>query len=232
LKYEEDRMKNVLAGIVVIFVLIIAGYFGISFLMEKKTVDLRSEVESVRQRLQKIEDESRVAPLQPDADAAKIIKTVNAVSVKADSLEASLEKETTSLEDALTKQRMSADEALKKQAETIEKNYRESLSRIQAINFGATMAGIRAHILKARFEMGTKNIGTAKAELEFIDELLKDAVSSVSDERKKVLQDLQSTLKKARTEIDTDLPSAANKIELLWHEISQLIRKARTHEAG
>lgn len=225
-------MKNALVVILLIVAFAVAGYFGLSFLMEKKTADLRSDVQDLKQRLQRIEDESKAAPLLPDADTGKIIKTVNAISLKANSLEASLEKEKSFLEDALNKQKMSTEEALKKQAETAEKNYRETLSGIEAINFGATMAGIRAHILKARFEIGTKNVGTAKAELEFIDELLRDAVSSVSDERKKVLQDLQSTLKKARTEIDTDLPSATNKIELLWHEISQLIRKARAHEAA
>jgi hypothetical protein len=225
-------MKSVLAALLVIGVLIGAGYFGLPFLIEKKIAGLRSEVEDLKQRLQKMELESKAAPLPPEADAGKIIKTVNAISLKTTSLEASLEREKSALEDSLKRQKMSTEETLKKQAETAEKNYRETVSRIEGINFGAAMAGIRAHILKARFEIGTKNLGTAKAELEFIDELLRDAAGSVSGERKRVLQDLQSTLKKARTEIDTDLPSATNKIELLWHEISQLIRTGRPHEAA
>ena len=225
-------MKNVLAAILVAGIFIVAGYFGFPFLIEKKTADLRSEVQDLKQKFKKMEDESKAAPLQPDADARKVIKTVNALSLKAHSLEASIEKEKSSLEDSLKKQQMSAEKVLKKQAETAEKNYRETLVRIQGINFGATMDGIRAHLLKVRFETGAKNLGTAKAELELIDELLGDAAGSVSDEKKRVLQEFRSTLKKARMEIDTDLPSAANKIELLWHEISQLIRKARPHEAA
>ena len=50
--------------------------------------------------------------------------------------------------------------------------------------------------------------------------------SPASDENKKAIEELQSTLKKARAEIDTDLPAALNRIDLLWHEMGKLLKKA------
>jgi hypothetical protein len=36
---------------------------------------------------------------------------------------------------------------------------------------------------------------------------------------------LQGILNKARAEIDTDLPAASNRIDILWHEMGTLLRK-------
>lgn len=80
-------MKNAVIITVAIAVIAVAGYSGIPVLMKKETAGLRSEVNDLKQRLQRIEDESKVAPLQLDADAQKIIKTVNAISLMDVSLE-------------------------------------------------------------------------------------------------------------------------------------------------
>jgi len=47
----------------------------------------------------------------------------------------------------------------------------------------------------------------------------------ISDENKKVIEELQGILKKARAELDTDLPATINRIDLLWHEMGKLLKK-------
>ncbi|MBM4140292.1 MAG: hypothetical protein FJ242_02190 [Nitrospira sp.] len=88
------------------------------------------------------------------------------------------------------------------------------------------MASIRGHILKVKVDLVAKNIGSAKNELSLIDEAFEKAKTSASDENKRIIEELQVTLRKARADIDIDLPAAINRIDLLWHEMSKLLRKA------
>ncbi len=215
-------MKNVLIVIILLGVIAGAGFFGIPVLIEKKTTDLKSDVQNLKQRIQKIEEESKVVPLPLDADAQKIIKTVNAISLQVNSLENSFKKETAATNELIKKQRTANEDAFKKQAEIIEKTNKETQERIQKIMFDATMAGIRGHILKTRVDLVAKNIGTAKTELDLINGAFEKVKISAIEKDKKVIEELQGILKKARAEIDTDLPAALNKIDLLWHEMSML----------
>ncbi len=236
-------MKTVLVILLLIAFIIAIGYFGLPVLIEKKTAGLRSEVQDVRQRLQKIEEESKAAPLQPDANVREVIKTVNALYHQLKSSEDSFKKGQSATEEvikkqgeategalkkqseAIEKQKTATEEAFRKQAEAIERINKDIQAKIQRITFDATMANIRGHILKARVELVAKNIGTAKNELDLTYEAFEKAKTSASDEYKKVIEELQTTLKKARAEIDTDLPAALNRIDLLWHEMSKMLRK-------
>lgn len=234
--------------IIFLIVLIIAmvgiGYFGLPIIIEKETTGLRSDVQDVKQRLQKIEEESKAAPLKPDADVQKVIKTVNAIYHKVKSLEDSFKKGMSTTDEAIKrqgkvteealkkqaeaieKQKMATEDAFKKQVEVIEKINKETQERIQKIMFDASMASIRGHILKARVELVAKNVGNARTELDLIDELFSKVATTASVENRKVIEELRVVLKRARAEIDTDLPAAINRIDLLWHEMSKLMRKA------
>jgi len=218
-------MKNVLIAIILFGVVIGVGFFGIPVLIEKKTEDLKSDVQDLKQRIQKIEEESKVVPLPLDAGAKKIIKTVNAISIHVNSLENSFKKETAATNELIKKQMTVNEDAFKKQAEVIEKINKEIQERMQKIMFDATIEGIKGHILKTRVDLVAKNIGTAKTELDFINGSFEKAKTSASDEHKKVIDELQTTLKRAMAEIDTDLPAALNRIDLLWHEMGKLLRK-------
>lgn len=218
-------MRNVLTVIILIGVLIAAAFFGIPLLIDKRTADMRSEVQDLRQRLQKIEEQSKVAPLPPDADTRKVIKTVNALSLQVNSFENSFKKEVTATNELIQKQKTSNEEAFRKQTEVIEKNHKETLAQIQIIKFDAALANIRSHSLKARMEIVARNIGTAKTELDLIDDLFTSAMTSAPEENKKIINEMQLSLKKAKAEMDSDLPSATNRINTLWYEISKLIRK-------
>ncbi|MEW6417666.1 MAG: hypothetical protein AB1480_06050 [Nitrospirota bacterium] len=216
----------IIFSIILIVAIIGACYFGLPILIEKETTGLRTDIKDLNQRLQKIEEEAKSAPLKPDADVQKVIKTVNAIYHKVNSLESSFNKGISVTNETIKNQKATIEEALKRQAESLDKINKETKATTHMIMFDAAMANIRGHILKARVEIAAKNVGTAKNELDLIHEAFEKAKTSASDENKKVIEELQSTLKKARTEIDTDLPAAINKIDLLWHEMGKLLRKA------
>jgi cell division septum initiation protein DivIVA len=218
-------MKNVLLIIIFIAVLAMLGYFGLPFLIEKEVAGLRSDVLSLRQKVQKMEEESR-APLPANADAGKIIGAVNAISHKVASLDESFNKNMSAANDMLKKQKTETEEALKKQAESIDSNKKEILGQLQKIRFADAIEDIRGRILKVKLDLISRNIGTAKNELGLIDETLRGMKASASDEDKKMIEDFQKILKKAMTEIDVDLPSATGRIDLLWHEMGKTLRKA------
>jgi hypothetical protein len=218
-------MKNVLLIIFLIAVLGLLGYFGLPFLIDKKTESLRADVVSLKQRVQKMEEEART-PLPPNADAGRIIKAVNDLSHKLASLEESFKKETSGANEALNKQKTTTDEALKKQAELIDNNKKEILDQLQKIRFAGAVEDVRGRVLKVKLDLVSRNIGTAKNEMALIDETLGSMKASASDENKKTIEDFQKILKKARAEIDVDLPSATSRIDLLWHEMGKITRKA------
>ena len=218
-------MKTVLIIILVLILSIGAGYFVLPILIQKETAVLKSEIRDVKQRLERIEKSMEIAPLQPDADFQKVIQTLNALHLKVVSLEDSFKKSSAVVDETMKKQNTANEETLRKQAETMEKITKETQSKLQEIMFDATMALIRGHILKARVEISSRNVGTARSELDLINDLLTDAKSSASGKNKEVIEELQGLLKKARAEIDTDLPAALNKIDLLWYEMSRLLRK-------
>ncbi len=237
-------MKTVLIVLSLFVAIIVAGYFGIPVLIQKETAGIKSDVHDIKQRLQKIEEESKAAPLKPEANLRDIIKTVNAIFHKVNSIEDSFKKGMSNTDEAIKKQsneteeafkkqseiiekqKMATEEAFKKQAEVIEKTNKEIQEKIKKIMFDARMANIRGHVLKARVEIVAKNVGTAKNELDLINEAFEGAKTLASDDNKKAIEELQATLKKAKAEIDTDLPSALNRIDLLWHEMGKLLRKA------
>lgn len=237
-------MKTILVTLALIVVTVVVGYFGIPVLIQKETASIRSDIQDMKLRLQKIEEESKAAPLKSGADVQEVIKTVNAIFHKMNSLEVSLNKgmsqtdgaikrQGNATEEALKKQaeaienqKKATDEAFKKQAEVIEKTNKEIQERIKKIMFDVRMANIRGHILKARIEIVANNVGTAKNELDLIFKAFEDTKSLASDENKKDIEELQTTLKKAKTEIDTDLPAALNRIDFLWYEMGKMMKKA------
>lgn len=216
-------MKTVLIVLFLFIAVIGAGYFGLPVLINKETAGLRSEVQDVKQRLQKVEEFTQVAPLQPDADFPKVVKTLNALYARVAKLEDSFKKDISATNESLKNQKLNTEETEKKLSETIDKMNKDVNARMQKIMFDARMANIRGHVLKARVEIVSKNVGTAKNELYLINEAFEGAKTLASDDNKKVIEELQATLKKAKAEIDNDLPSALNRIDLLWHEMGKLL---------
>jgi hypothetical protein len=218
-------MKTALIGfIIALIVVAAAGYFGLPILIDRETSVLKQELRDVKQRLQKIEEESKVVPLKTDADTGKIVKTVNALSLQVKSMDDSFKKDSSALRDTLKNLRAENTEGLKKQAESADKMQKETQAQIQKIKFYAAITNIREHVLRIKLDLESKNIGTAKNELNLIDGEIEKVKPSVPDAAKKTLAEMQTTLNKAKAEIDTDLPSSINRIDLIWHEMNKLIR--------
>jgi hypothetical protein len=219
-------MKTVLAAIVSIAVVLSAGYFGLPVLIEKKTAGLNADVQALKQKLEKMDEESRIAPLQPTADTQKITKVVNSLASKVTAIEDSFKKGMATTDETIKKQKAATEEALKKQIEAIDKITKDTEAKIQRNMFYALMATIRGNVLKVKLELVAKNIGTARNDLELISGTFDKAKTLAAEENRKVIDELQGILKKAKGDIDTDLPSAINRIDLLWNEMSRVLLKA------
>ena len=226
-------MKTVIPLIFVILLLLAFGYFGLPILVDKETVQLRSDMQELQQKVQKIEefiqgeeDARKSTKLTPDADLQKVIRTVNAFASRVAVLEDTQKKDVSDIDNKLKEQRETQETALSKQTERIASINQETKSSAQKIEFDAAMANIRVHILKAREDLLYKNIGTAKAEFILISEALEKIKNSASEENRKMIEELQRILKSAKNEVDSDLPAATNKIDLLWHEMGKLLKKS------
>lgn len=219
-------MKTVIVVIILIAVVLSVGYFGLPVLIEKKTAGLRADVQALKQKLEKMDEESKIAPLQPTADTQKIIKVVNSLSSKETALEDSFKKGMSATDETIKKQKTATEEAFKKQTEAIDKITKDTEAKIQRNMFYAVMATIRGNVLKVKLELVAKNIGTARNDLELISVTFEKAKTLATEENRKVIDELQGILTKAKGDIETDLPSAINRIDLLWNEMSKMLRKA------
>ena len=123
------------------------------------------------------------------------------------------------------KQGVNTEEALKRQSENLDKANKEIQSSLQRLIFNVAMATVRGNLIKVQVELKSKNIGTAKAEIDLINDIFEKTKTSASHEQKKTIEELQTSLKKAKEEMDANLPAAINRVDLLWHEMGKLIRK-------
>jgi len=217
-------MKTVFILVVVIAAIAAGGYFGLPVMIDSRTAALKSEVGELKQRLQKMEDNAKTAPLPPDADAGRIIGAVNALAAKTAAVENALAKDRAAIDAAARDQTTAMENALKKQADALDRLGRETEAKLQKSVFSSFMAAVRGHVLKVKVELAAKNIGTAKNELELISETFEKAKASAGEEQKRIIDELLGTVKKIRAEVDADLPSAMNRVDILWHDMSRLLR--------
>jgi hypothetical protein len=212
--------------------LVTAGYFGGPILIENYIAGLRSETNEIKQRLLKIEEfvkkeeEAKKAAFLPsDADAQRIIKSVNAISSKVVPMEENLKKALSRVEETVKNEGTVQQEALNRQSNAVDKTLKEINSRIQLIILETTMASVKGHILKVQAELRVLNLGAAKTEVDLIDEFFEKTKTLSNEQEKKTIGEFQGALKKAKEEINTDLPAAINRIDLLWHDISRWTQK-------
>jgi DNA repair exonuclease SbcCD ATPase subunit len=218
-------MKTMLMLIVVIAAVATGGYLGLPVMIDSRTAALKTEIEELKQRLHKMEDDAKTAALPADADTGRIIKMVNALSAKTAAVEKTLTRDRAEIDAAAREQRTALDEALKKQADALNRVSGEMEAKLQKSIFSSFMADVRGHVLKVKVELASRNIGTAKNELELISELFERAKVTSGEEQKRIIEELQGMVRKIRTEVDTDLPAAVNRVDTLWHDMSRLLRK-------
>ena len=217
-------MKTVLILVVVIAAIAAGAYFGLPVMIDSRTAALKAEVGELKQRLQKMEEEAKKAQLPPDADAGRIINAVNALAARTAAVERALAADRAASAAAAGDQKTALEGALKKQADALDRLGRETEAKLQKSLFSSFMAVVRGHVLKVKVELSARNIGTAKNELELISETFEKAKASAGAEQKRIIEELQGTVKKVRAEVDADLPAAVNRVDILWHDMSRLLR--------
>ncbi len=217
-------MKTSFIIIVVIAAVAAGAYFGLPVLIDSRTVILKTEVEGLKQRLQKLEEDAKTAVLPADADAGRIIGTVNALAARTTAFENALTKDRAAIDAALRDQKTSLEDALKKKVDAVERLGRETEAKLQKSIFSSFLEVVRGHVLKVKVELAARNIGTAKNELELISETFERAKASAGEEQKRIIEELQVSVKKIRTEMDADLPAAVNRLDILWHDMSRMLR--------
>ena len=222
-------MKAVIIGIILVVGLGATGYFALPFLIEQKTGGLRAEVKDLRQRLENAEvfirgeeDARKNVRIESGADAATITRAVNALASKVTKLESSVRADLSAADVAVKEQKSATAAALNKQAETFEKESREVRAQLREAIFKTRMTEVRGRLLKVKTDLLAKNIGTADAEAGVLVETLEKVKESVLPEARKSLDAAQTSLRKARGEMTTDLPSAMKRVDLLWHEIGKI----------
>lgn len=225
-------MKTVIGVFLLVVALAAAGYVAFPYLIDQQTQGLRSDVRDLKQRIQKMEalaakeDTSKKgANVKSDADLPQIIRAVNTLSNTVSLLEEGLKKGLAMSEDSLKKEKMLLDESLKKQKEGIDKANKDNQEKIQTMVFENAIGRMKAHILKFKEDILSKNIGLAKNELDSMTGAFQKLLALASSENKKTIMEFQDILAKVKSELESDLPAALNRIDLLWHEVNKLTRK-------
>jgi hypothetical protein len=222
-------MKTILAVCIMMAVLAGAGYYGLPLLIERETTTLQTGMLELQKRIGAIElnikeekDAREKAQLPPDADVTSIINGLNDASQKISSLDAAYQESSGKTEEAFKQMKTATDESFREQSEAIAVLRSDIQSQVQKLMLDKAITDIRAHILKVKVELASKNVGSAKAEMDRIVETLKNAGEYAGQEKDSALNEMMEAMKKIKTEVDQDLPVAVNRIDLLWHELSTL----------
>ncbi|MBZ0170704.1 hypothetical protein MELA_01355 [Candidatus Methylomirabilis lanthanidiphila] len=223
-------MKTLIATIVVIVVLAVGGYVALPILIRQESRGLKSDVSNLQQRLDNIEQYLReeeaakkTGQLPDDAGAKSIIKAINTMSAKVSALEESYKKELSAVVEELKQHKVANEEALRRHIERLEKIVGEVRSNVETVAFKVAMATIRDHLTKVQMELKSKNVGTAKTEMDFINDVFEKTRTITRDDQRKAVEELQEAVRKAGGDMDRNLPAAIDRVDLLWHEVGRLI---------
>jgi hypothetical protein len=225
-------MKTVLGILVAVVVLGAAGYFGFLFLLEKETAGMKTNIQALKTRMEKIEvfvekeeKMSKEGEIKADAGLPQVIKTVNILAGRISSLEESLKKESAKRDEEFSKQKIQVDESIKKQNELLEKITNDQQAKMKNLVTEILIGRIREQILKFKGEVSNKNIGLAKNDLDTMLKTIDQLKDQVGQPKAEPIADLREQVKKAQSDLDSNLPASANRIELVWYEVNKLLKK-------
>jgi hypothetical protein len=223
-------MKTFVTLTVIALLFMSLVFLGMPMIIEKETVKVNSEVQGLTAKVQALEkfrkDQEgawKLSGLKHDADPQKIVKAVNSLSTKTGNLEAVLGARMSSVEDSLKAHGALNEDALRKQAENMESLNKELLKTRQQVFLNSIITNITVHIMNAKLELASKNIGSVKAELQTIAHKLQQAKNIVEDKDKKSFEDLKAMVENIRTELDVSVSAANNMINLLWYELDKAL---------
>ena len=234
-------MKATVITVLLCLVLVVTGYFAVAVMVRSEAGAIKTEIQDLKKRVESLEafvkqekEAREMAELPSDADLAGVIKSINSFSRRLAGLEEDMKKgfatrdenfkkEKKDIEESLTKQRTDFEKELKEQKDTLDKLSRHIVSENQRLTYKAAVTNAMTHILKAKTDLNVKNMGKAKEELALVEPWLVKAKDLAPEDRKKSIDEALSILGQARADIDMRLPSALDRIDLLWHELSSLL---------
>jgi hypothetical protein len=237
---KDDLMKSMsslLAGFFSALIIIAAvGYFAFPYLLKAGIADIKTEVKALDNRLQnaeafiKNEEEMRASShLSKDANVSQIVERINATVTRLATLEDAVSKkevfftgEIAKGEERSKKVSEKFREDMANLAKTIEKDGKEIDRLNEKIVLERNILLVRSHLLKARMELSLKNLDTAKKELDLASDLFARAGIDKNPSGKESFEDIQTSFRKAKGEIDLNLPAAIQRIDLLWHDLHRL----------
>lgn len=224
-------MKNAVALIVLLGTILAAGYFGLPVLFEREATGIRSDIREIQKRVEKVEEFikseeelRKQAYIAPDADFPTVVKSVNALSTRIIAVEDAVHQKISETGDTIMRQRASTEEALKEKTDLLDKISKDVQTKIQKLTFTSLLENIRGHALKIKLDLVSKNIGTAKNELEGLSGALHKAKELAPEGSREAIEELQGILGKARAEIDTDLQGAVNRVDIIWHDTGKILK--------
>lgn len=221
-------MKTFIILIVIIALFASLVFFGMPIVIEMKTGKIKSEVEDLKVKIHTLdniiksrEEAWKLSGLKPKDDINKVINVVNNLSSKIAGFEERMIKNTSSAEETLNEHKLANEESFKKQSEAMDKLKNESIIAARKIHLNSTIISLTAHIIGAKMELASKNIGNVKAELQIISDELHKAKNIVEDKNKKVFDDLKVTVENIKSELDISLPASNNMLNLLWYDLNK-----------
>lgn len=224
-------MKTLIVAVIVVALAAGAGYYALPILVDRETQSLKTDIHEVRQRLQEIDkfvaaemEARRESDLGPDADMQRVIRSVNALTERMDAVEKRLESGLAEADEASKKHMSATLQSIREMKSHLVKTADDVKLNADKINFNEGIREIKDHLLMAHDELRSRNTGNAKAEIEQVSRLLQDEKRATAREIKKIMPDIQTSIKGIMTDMETDVPAATNRVLLLWRELGRLVK--------
>jgi len=223
-------MKTLLVVIIAVLVAGAGGYFLGPTLIMRETAPLKKEIAQLQTRLQtveefvKAEEEARQrTSLKPDTGLPDVVRTVNRLAVEQKRIEDSIQRGFKDVDGRLAGIKASSEEGRNKLSRKIEGASKTADLHARETEFRSFIENTKARLLKIKVELLAKNVGVVKGELGLLAQSFEDAKKIVGEDgnKKAAIEKLQAMVKEIRAEIDTNLPAATDRIDLLWHELSK-----------
>lgn len=222
-------MKTFITFLIMIILFVCLIFLGMPFIIDKETGRLKSDIQELHSKIKVLEafksDQEhawKMTGLKPGDDLNKVIKSISNLSSKIANTEDYLNQRISAVDDAIEGQLSASSELLAKHSETINNFTKDTASISQKVYLNAVIMNITAHILEAKIELVSKNIGNVKAALQVISDELEKAKNVSEDKNKKVFDELKAVIKNIKSELDVSLSGANNMINLFWYELEKI----------
>lgn len=224
-------MKTILAVVITAIVIGMLGYIFGPMLIKREIASLKSEMTQLQDRLKvsgefiKAEEEARQATgLGSDTRLPDVVKTVNRLAAGQKSIEDLMQVRFADFDARLAEMKAALEGGMKKLARQADEASKLTSQRFEDSALYARIEDARIRLIKIKSELTAKNIGVAKGELDLLSQALDNAEKLAGEDtsKKAAFERLQGMVKEIKTEMDSNLVAATDRIDLLWHELAKV----------